>query len=555
MTTASLVKASIRGTTWFSTDGLKQLVRPGKVGIFIVASVGILVGVAAMELMLTGVYRSLLGAGLSMGRPELLIFYGLLMSWALQLVTAVPISLSLLYYSSDLRLLLTLPVRPVQIIAAKGLLLFLSSMPIHLAIFVPALWMYIGAAGLSTPVVISGLLSLFVTPLLPLSLCTLFVLGLMKAVNLSRYRIALEVAGMTLAIVLLVGMQLVLSRTAIGTATGNGSPEMLAGLTGVFAALERALPPIAWAARGFVVGAGPLPILLSLLVTAGLVALVALLAPLNFLSDVMERRESQKGRRHGAARAAGQIAPRGLIAGLMAREWAILSSNSTFIFEAAGEVIVLPLVLGIYSLVIPKAMLSQALATILSMPVLSIALMAIAVLMTSLTTVSATSISREGPRMALSLTLPIPGRVQVRAKLYIHLLLFSTAFLVDLAILQVLFHFPLVSLAYMIPAGISLHIVGFVVSISFDLKRPLLKWTHPQQAMKNNTNALSSIGITSAGIILLMAPAALWVFQGGNQMLAGCAVAVVSVVLAVLLLPRVYAFADRQYGGGLEMDA
>ena len=54
---------------------------------------------------------------------------------------------------------------------------------------------------------------LLVTPLLPLSLAVLVVLGLMKVVNLSRFRTALEVAGMALGLVLVIGLQSFLQRT------------------------------------------------------------------------------------------------------------------------------------------------------------------------------------------------------------------------------------------------------------------------------------------------------------------------------------------------------
>jgi hypothetical protein len=350
-------------------------------------------------------------------------------------------------------------------------------------------------------------------------------------------------------------MQVLLSRTAIGSVTGEGSPQMLAGFAGMFATMERALPPLAWATRGFLMGTGPAPIFLSLLVTAGLVAIVALLAPINFLADVMERREMHMGRRSTARAvlAASRGAPRGIVRGLVGREWAILSSNSTFIFEAVGELVVLPLVLGIYSLILPHSIVSSAMTFITAMPVLSIALMGVAVLMTSLTTVTGTSISREGPRLALSLSIPVSGRVQARAKLYFHLLFFTSAYLADLVILWLVFRFPLVSLVFMIPAGIGLQIVGFVVSLSFDLKRPLLKWTHPQQAMKNNTNALAGIGSMFGIVAAIVAPSFFWVLKGGNAFLIGCGIGVLSVALAAILLPRLYAFADRQYAGGIEM--
>ncbi len=46
----------------------------------------------------------------------------------------------------------------------------------------------------------------------------------------------------------------------------------------------------------------------------------------------------------------------------------------------------------------------------------------------------------------------------------------------------------------MLPGGLAFQVVGFAAGMFLDLKRPLLKWTHPQQAMKNNTNALGAMG-------------------------------------------------------------
>jgi hypothetical protein len=106
----------------------------------------------------------------------------------------------------------------------------------------------------------------------------------------------------------------------------------------------------------------------------------------------------------------------------------------------------------------------------------------------------------------------------------------------------------------MLPGGIALQVAAFAAGIYFDLKRPLLKWTHPQQAMKSNMNAGMGIG-SSAGIVaIIAAPCALLVLRGISPFLIGCGAAVASIVLASVLLRRLLAFADRQYGGGLEME-
>jgi ABC-2 type transport system permease protein len=558
MKTAALARATLRGTTWISTDGLRELARRDQLWVLPLAALGVLVGLGVVEFMIVGTYRSFLQAGISLGHPELLFFYALLGSWAFLFITAIPLALSVLYYSSDLRMLLTLPVRPSSIVGAKLLLLYLYCLPVNLVLFVPALWLSVAALGAPASLVISGLVSLIISPLLPLSLATLLVLLLMKLVNLSRFRVALEVAGMALGVVLVIGMQVVLSRTTIAAVSG-GSSVGTAGLAGMYDALTRALPPIAWAARGFAAGSGPVPVLLSLALTAACFAAAMLLAPVNFMRDVMERREAglkRKDRKGGsAALIRTESEPRGVVRGLVGREWAILSSNSTFIFEAVGELLILPLLLGIYGLIIPKQFLGTAVTAISTSPVLGLAAMGVLVLMTSLTTVSSTSLSREGARMALSLTMPVPGRVQLQAKLYFHLLFFASAYLADLAIVWVLFRFPLVSLLYMIPGGLALQVLGFATSIFFDLKRPFLKWTHPQQAMKNNINAMTGIGGTVGIVALIAAPTALGVLAGVNTLLLGFGVAVVAVILVLLLLPRLFTFADRQYGGGMELES
>jgi ABC-2 type transport system permease protein len=556
MRTLSLARATLRGTTWISSDGLRELARKERLWVLPLAAVGGLAVLGAYIFMLVGIYRALLAAGSAAGHPELLMFYALMGSWAFIFVTAVPLALSVLYYSTDMRMLLTLPVRPRDIVAAKGSLLYLYCLPVNLVFLVPALWLYLPAVGASVAAIVFALLHLVLSPLLPLGLAALLVLALMKTVNLSRFRVAFEVAGMVLGIALVLGLQVLLSRTAMAGLSG-GTFEALNRFPDLYGAMSRALPPLAWAANGFVAGAGPVPVLLSLLATGAVIAAVMLLAPIDFLRGVTERRET--GARRRAAPGAAPLsfapsAPRGVASSLLRREWAILSSNSTSLFEAFGEVLILPLLLGVYSVLIPKQYLGPAMEFITGSPLIGLILMGVLVSMTNLTTVSATSLSREGRLFSLSLTMPVSGRTQVKAKLLLHMLLFTTAYMVDLVICWIVFRYPLVSLVFLIPGGIALQVAGFVTGIFFDLKRPLLKWTHPQQAMKSNSNAAVGIGVSFGLVALLAAPGALLVLRGVRPFLVGCGVAAVAIVMAAILLPALLSYADKRYGGGLELE-
>jgi lysylphosphatidylglycerol synthetase-like protein (DUF2156 family) len=134
------------------------------------------------------------------------------------------------------------------------------------------------------------------------------------------------------------------------------------------------------------------------------------------------------------------------------------------------------------------------------------------------------------------------------------LILFTSAYVLDLAICLAMFRFPAASLAFMLPGGIALQLVGFAAGMFFDLKQPKLKWSHPQQAMKNNANAGAGIALAFAVTAVLAGVAALLVLAGVSPLLVGLIVAAGGVALAALVLPLLFSYADKRYSGGLEME-
>jgi len=370
----TLLEASIQGSTWLSRDGLRDLVRRDRAWVAAVAGGGILIGLVEVVFMLAVSYRSIFAAGLQAGRPETLMFSALVSSWVFIFATSVPLALSVFYYSGDLRMLCALPVHPLRIVAAKGILLYLYSAPITVLFLAPALWIHFAGAGASAAAVASAVLGLAVFPLLPLSLGWLAALALAKSGGLSRFRTAFEAAGMVVGIALLVGLQVVLVRSTMSS-LGAGDPGAQAFLPSMFAGMMRALPPAAWAASGFAPARGAWGVLLSAVVSlAGAAGALALVSA-GFVRDVTERGVSGTRRRKavGAADASAALsrAPRGVIGALVGRELSILASSSAFLFEAAGECLVLPLVLGIYSLILPRSVVAPAMGFMAGTPLAS----------------------------------------------------------------------------------------------------------------------------------------------------------------------------------------
>jgi ABC-2 type transport system permease protein len=553
MKTLLLVKAIVRGTTWFSADGIRELKRRNKSWIVPVALLGGLVGLSSYQVMIVAMYNGLATLGQATGRPELLLFYGVFAGWAFTFIGAVPLALSLMYYSKDTRMLLTLPLRPRQIIGSRVFLLYLYSLPVTLYLLLPALVIHALRYGASPLFFAAGFLNLFLIPLFPLSLALLLVLVLAKLVNLSRFRVAFEVAGMVIALGLVICLQVLLSRTMSSTFMGDTGAG-IGALPDLYTSAARFFPPAAWAAEFFLPAKAAASGTCALLAAVGTFVVALLLAPLNFLRDVTERGESKRERKPtaGAMDFRGLARPRSMLRSLIRREFAVFTSNSTFIVQGTSELLIVPLLFLIYGLVLPKKVLGSALMFITSSPMIGPIILAVLCFMTNITSLSSTSISREGKGFSLSLVLPVPGREQVKAKLMVHLSLLLPAYLLNVALVMVFFRLPPAMLLFLVPAGPVFQVYSFCTCIYFDMKRPILSWTHPQQAIKNNLNSM----IGPAGMMALMAalavPSVPLLLSGFDPFLLCCLVLVVPLILDFLLLPRVFAYADRQYGGGLE---
>ena len=128
-------------------------------------------------------------------------------------------------------------------------------------------------------------------------------------------------------------------------------------------------------------------------------------------------------------------------------------------------------------------------------------------------TLSATAITREGKYFWQSKSLPISAREDIQARLI------SCAYIIALSIMVTL---PL--LLWILPLGISDILWAFVLVIPaiyamltidmiIDISKPILNWTSPTQAIKNNLNILVAlawriaVGILAYGVIKVLGAA------------------------------------------------
>jgi ABC-2 type transport system permease protein len=257
--------------------------------------------------------------------------------------------------------------------------------------------------------------------------------------------------------------------------------------------------------------------------------------------DEMSRRVTS-GRRAGAA--------------VFGREWKIMNRTPIFLLNGVLVVVIVPVIFVLMGTMGSGkggsgggSDLTAILKTMTSSnPLYTI--LAAALFMTicgSLNGTSSSTFSREGAQFWISRVIPVAPREQAAAK-FLHSYLIAMLGVVTASVVAVIvLHLKAVHLAaaagLALVAGVLLTAVGMII----DLARPLLDWTNPQKAIKQNLNVLLAT-LADVGILTSL-------FFGVRALirakLAASAVLVVLFValaaLAALSYRLLLKFADKRY--------
>jgi ABC-2 type transport system permease protein len=249
----------------------------------------------------------------------------------------------------------------------------------------------------------------------------------------------------------------------------------------------------------------------------------------------------------------GFLLPRSGLRALVSREWAVMRSNSTFLFQGFSEVLLLPMLLIIFRLSAENPLTALP-ASVFESKAWSLCCGAVAVVLCGISSIYPSSLSREGALFGLSLTLPVRGGAQAVAKLFFGLQFTLGAYVLDLILLMVIFGMSPSSLVYVVPMGLAALVFFGSTGVLVDVHRPVLNWSHPQQAMKSNMNVLIVMGLdfltiavvgvaAAVGLVFLrLTPWAVAVFTTG-----------VFVALDFFVLRSLVRTADARYSYGFEV--
>jgi ABC-2 type transport system permease protein len=446
-----------------------------------------------------------------LGQQGVLLTFALLAGQFLVLVFGFYFVISAFYFSRDLEILIPLPLSPGQVLLSKFSVIlvneYLTISPIVLPVFItygivshggPAYWIRAAAVYLLLPVI-------------PLAVVSILVVGMMRVINVSRKKDALIIVGSLVLIAGAIGVQFWLGRSAGSAPDRAALIRFLSAPDGLIQQIGSKFPPSIWASKALAYGLsspGPLNAALtvgvSLLLFGGLFA-----AAQKFFYRGLIGLGEQTARRRTLSRdrlESGISAGRRPVRAIFERELRIMNRTPIFLLNGVLSVVLIPVLFVLMWNTGKRASDATVLLALIRSAEASVAVIAAALFMTisgSLNGTASSTFSREGGQFWMSKVIPVSPAEQAAGK-FLHS--YAVAVLgVAASALVVLFVFHLnpgiiaAAVALALAATFLLTVVGMII----DLARPLLTWTNPQKAIKQNFNVLLGI-FADLGVMVLL---------------------------------------------------
>lgn len=446
-------------------------------------------------------YFALLFSAYSPNRPETPLIFGVVLSQVMVLFFAITQIISTLFLAADLQLLLPLPYKPGQMMAAKTLVVLAGEYLIQMLFYIPPVLVYGLRAHPSFFFWPTFVVVFLVSPVLPLALAMVLVFLLQRLGLGRRLRDFWTVVASGLCMGFFVWFQLSMSETA--------GPGQITRMALKLLAVERFVPPIQWSVRAMVQAgrpSGALFLCAAVFFAALLGFFVFRLAQGLYYRGVLVSGGAPAGRlRPTAPRKPGRVRSAGRA--LFAREWALFWRTPFWVsgcFVPAlmiGIVMVVPLFrtvrFGETFAWSPREACFAALGLALGITAIG-----------SMNNIAVTVLSREGRKFWISGVIPVSPADQIKAKFAATQAILGLSLLPSIGAALLVLRLPVFYAVVAVTTGLLGAGLGQVFAIGLDISAPHLVWENPQEALRRGLSGMGSGCLTTLAMVVGVAIAA-----------------------------------------------
>jgi len=459
-----------------------------------------------------------------MGQERALLSFGILAGQILILLFGIYYVIASFYFARDLEFLIPLPLRPGEVMASKFAVIVINEYLTVAAVVLPVVVTVGVLARGGVGYWVNAALVYLALPIIPLAVVSIVVVAMMRVINVSRKKDALILIGSLVLIGASFAVQIGLGRSAGNGGPGASARALAAFFTSPDSLLNRVgavFPPGIWATKAIAggfsgEGLANLALLLGVSVVAfagmvvaaeklfyrGLVGLGETTGKRRRLTrDEMSRRVSS-GRRAFAA--------------IFGREWKIMNRTPIFLLNGVLVSVFIPAIFVLMATIDrggrggasggggggdPMALLRAMMSANPLVVILGAALFM--TICGSINGTASSTFSREGAQFWISRTIPVAAREQAAAK-FLHSYLVAMLGVATASVVAAVFlHLKAAHLAPAVGLSLVAGVLLTAVGMMIDLARPLLDWTNPQKAIKQNLNVLLAL-LADVGILTVV---------------------------------------------------
>lgn len=493
--------------------------------------------------------RDILKTFVALNQTDLILNLVILGTTIYTLVIALLSVPSIFYFSKDVEILLALPLKPFEILAAKTLTTYVSLLAGLSFLMLPFGVAYYLVVGPPIYFIFFYLLASLVIPIIPLAIAIILIVVLFTYLPKAKSKDGFTYASTFLSLALV----LYINTKTTGSGGIGFDPSSTQQVSQTFSSFIPTVAMLTKSVNNFdIVSLG-----LSIILSIGLLyALVRLISPLYFKGaiGISETSKKTSKRKVKVKDKDAKIDP--LILTLIKTDvknilrTPLFAINYLLSFVLLPAFMIIPLIgqffSGGISIDLIKGFISEGSEILNMMDLNEIIPYAILISFTitfflSLTSsVSSTAISREGERMSFYKSLPVTMMSIIDAKILIGIILSVTIPLIVLIGVTIIFSLNIVVVLLSLITIILTATFSSVFDIVVDVYKPKLLWDNENQAIKQNF----MIMIPMFSSMLLLGVFIFVFMTVSNQILSTSALLVILPILSYLL----YSILIKKYG-------
>ncbi len=520
----------------------------------ILIALAILMGVGPLLTLYIFMMTGIFVAGTSIGKPELVLTLAFISSQMVVLVFGLFYIIGSFYFSQDMSNLAPLPLRPYEVVGSKFIVVMVNEYITAIPIIFPPLLIYGLGTGQGLFYWIKGIIMMLAAPVIPLTISTVFIMLLMRVVNLKKNKDLLAIIGGFAGVLLALSINFFVQRTP-KTGGKDFFKNFLESKSDLIQEIGRKFPSGIWATYGLkedsLAAFGYF--LLFMGVSAGFFAALLWLGNLVFYKALLAGQEVTRKRKtagaHDLERQYDRISSP--VTAIIKREWKLLLRTPVYVINSLTGALIGPFILLVVmftqgsdaeTLELMKALRNPEFA-----PYVALGGLALILFTAGMNLAASTSVSREGKTLWILKMIPVPAKQQVLAKLVQSYMVSVIGILTTGIVLGLALKISMVRLLAVILLGLLGSVPMVTANLLLDVFHPKLIWNSEQEAMKQNLNG--GLGMLLSVIILavLAIIAIVLILLHVNEWIIFAGLGAVSIILSALLLPALFALADRKY--------